>query len=65
MAKFKARMAKFEGPDLKQVVPVLEDRGKQIIALFHDECCFHTNDEARSLWQVEFKFGSILPMFLI
>lgn len=62
MAKFQARMAKFEGSDLKRVDPVLEDgQGKQIIALFHDECCFHTNDEAKSLWQVQFQFDTPRP----
>lgn len=62
---FLPAMAKFEGSDLKQVDPVLEDGGKQIIALFHNECCFHTNDEAQSLWQVQFQFGTPRPMFLI
>ena len=58
MAKFEVRMAKFEGPDLERVAPILEDGEKQIIALFHDECCFHTNDEARSLWQVQLQFDT-------
>jgi hypothetical protein len=58
MARFEARMAKFEGSDLKQVDPVLEDGWKRMIALFHDECCFHANDEARSLWQVQFQFNT-------
>ena len=53
MAKFEARMVQFKGPDLERVVPVLEEGEKEIIALFHDECCFHTNDEVRSLWQVQ------------
>ena len=65
MAKFEAQMVKFEGSDLKRVDPVLEDGGKQIIALFHNECCFHTNNEARSLWQVQFQFDTPHPMFLI
>ena len=42
-------MARFEGSDLKRVNPVLEDGRKRMIALFHDECCFHANDEAWSL----------------
>ena len=54
MARFEAHMARFEGSDLKWVHPVLEDGWKRMIALFHDECCFHANDEARSLWQVQF-----------
>ena len=58
MARFEARMARFEGSDLKQVNPALEDGWKRMIALFHDECCFHANDEARSLWQVQFQFNA-------
>jgi hypothetical protein len=50
MAQFESRMTRFEGADLKQVNHILEDGRKRVIALFHDECCFHTNDEARSLW---------------
>ena len=59
MARFEACMARFEGSDLKRVNPVLEDGWKRMIALFHDECCFHTNDEARSLWQVQFQFYAL------
>ena len=58
MEKFEARMAKFEGLDLKRVAPVLGDGRKQIIALFHDESCFHANDEAQNLWQVQFQFDT-------
>ena len=65
MATFEAQMVKFEGSDLKQVDPVLTDGGKWIVALFHDECCFHTNNEAQSLWQVQFQFDTPCPMFLI
>jgi len=50
MAKFKARMATFEGTDLKQVDPILEVGWKRMIVLFHDGCCFHANNEAQSLW---------------
>jgi hypothetical protein len=50
MKEFEARMAKFEGVELKQVSPTLKDREKEVIMYFHDECCFHVNDEARQLW---------------
>jgi hypothetical protein len=43
-------MAKFEGVELKRVSPTLKDREKEVIMYFHDECCFHVNDEARQLW---------------
>jgi len=59
MARFEARMAIFEGLDLKQVNPVLKDGWKRMISLFHDECCFHANDEAQSLWQVQFQFHTL------
>ena len=50
MKKFEARMAKFEGVELKRVSPTLKDGEKEVIMYFHDECCFHANDEARQLW---------------
>ena len=50
MARFQAHMAKFEGTDLKKVDPILNVDWKGIIALFHDECCFHAYNEAQSLW---------------
>jgi hypothetical protein len=50
MARFEARMVRFEGPEMKRVEPVLQLGEKRIIPQFHDECCFHGNDEARSLW---------------
>ena len=55
---FLPAMARFEGSDLKQVNPALEDGWKRMIALFHDKCCFHANDEAQSLWQVQFQFNT-------
>ena len=48
--EFEARMAKFEGAELKRVSPTLKDGEKEVIMYFHDECCFHANDEARQLW---------------
>ena len=56
---FLPAMARFEGSDLKQVNLILKDGWKRMIALFHDECCFHANDEARSLWQVQFQFYAL------
>jgi hypothetical protein len=52
MERFEARMARYEGPELKRIEPSLAPGEKQIIAQFHDECCFHQNDEARSAWSV-------------
>jgi len=39
-------MAKFKGVELKRVSPTLKDGEKEVIMYFHDECCFHVNDEA-------------------
>jgi len=50
MGKFEARMVRYEGPELNRVEPVLAPGERQIITQFHDECCFHANDAARSLW---------------
>jgi hypothetical protein len=50
MARFEARMARFEGPEMKRVEPELGPGERQIIAQFHDECCMHQNDETRSAW---------------
>lgn len=44
MAAFESRMVHFEGPELQQVEPTLQDGEKKVIANFHDECCFHVND---------------------
>jgi hypothetical protein len=43
-------MAKLEGPELKKIMPELEEGTQRIIIQYHDECCFHAYDEARNLW---------------
>ena len=50
MACFEKWMAHYEGPEMKQVDPILAEVEKQIIVQFHDECCFHANDETKNLW---------------
>jgi hypothetical protein len=50
MAQFEARMIHYEGPELKRVEPTLVPSQKRVIALFHDECCFHVNDYKKSAW---------------
>ena len=52
MEHYEHQMAKYEGPDLVQVPLVLGPGDRELIPYFHDECCFHTNDEASSLWLV-------------
>ena len=50
MSKFEACMVHYEGLEMKRVEPVLKPGEKEIIPHFHDECCFHANDETRSAW---------------
>ena len=52
MERYEHRMAKYEGPDLVQIPPALGPGEKELIPYFHDECCFHANDEVSSLWSV-------------
>ena len=39
-------MAKHEGPELKKTMPEIQEGQHRIIIQYHDECCFHANDEA-------------------
>jgi hypothetical protein len=50
IAQFETLMAKHEGPELKKIMPEIGEGQRRIIIQYHDECCFHANDEARSLW---------------
>ncbi|EDR04366.1 uncharacterized protein LACBIDRAFT_330618 [Laccaria bicolor S238N-H82] len=50
MAKFEARMAHYEGPELRCVEPVLQPGEREIIPNFDDESTFHANEEVRSVW---------------
>ncbi len=54
MEKYECWMAKYEleGSDLVRVAPTLGPGEKELIAYFHDECCFHANNKANSLWLV-------------
>jgi len=46
IAQFEAQMAKHEGPELKKIMLELQERQRQIIIQYHNECCFHASDEA-------------------
>ncbi|KAG1853682.1 hypothetical protein F4604DRAFT_1933119 [Suillus subluteus] len=50
MAKFEKRMVHFEGPELMRVEPTLQPGERQIKPYYHDECCFHANDETKDAW---------------
>lgn len=56
MKLYESQMAQYEGPNLVQVALILGPGEKEIIIYFHNECCFHVNDEARSLWFVRHKY---------
>ena len=50
IAHFESHMAKHEGPELKQIMPELQEGEQRIIIQYHAKSCFHANDEARKLW---------------
>ena len=49
IARFESCMAKHEGPELKQIMPELQEGERRIIIQYHDESCFHANNEAQNL----------------
>ncbi|KAF9506408.1 hypothetical protein BS47DRAFT_1374130 [Hydnum rufescens UP504] len=50
MAQYERHMSQYDGPDLKRQDPFLLPGEKWIIAQFHDESCFHTNEFKQSAW---------------
>jgi hypothetical protein len=50
MLQYERRMTHFEGPDLERRPPKLREGEPEMIALYHDECCFHALDFKRSGW---------------
>lgn len=54
MAKYESRMVHYEvdggSGGLKRIEPALAPDEKKVIALFHDESCFHANEYKRSAW---------------
>ncbi|PCH44458.1 hypothetical protein WOLCODRAFT_154500 [Wolfiporia cocos MD-104 SS10] len=53
MARLERRMAHFEGPELTRVAPTLVPGETEVVAVFHDESCFHVNEYKRSAWLAE------------
>lgn len=57
IAQFETRMAKHilneEDGELKKIMPEVVEGQPRIIVQYHDESCFHANDEARNLWLQE------------
>jgi hypothetical protein len=52
MLKFEERMVHFEGPELTRVEPTLQPGERRIKPYYHDECCFHANDNVKTAWCV-------------
>ena len=54
ITQFKSRMAKLalneETGELIKIMPEVVDDQPWIIIQYHNESCFHANDEARVLW---------------
>ena len=50
MEGFERRMTHYEGEDLTPVPPQLQEGEKEVIPVWHDECCFHQNDESGRVW---------------
>jgi hypothetical protein len=46
-------MVHFEGPELTRVEPILNAGERRIKAYYHDESCFHANDNVTSAWYVQ------------
>jgi hypothetical protein len=66
MAEYERRMTQYVIWDRKLVAipPTLADGEKEIIAEFHDECCFHAFDFLNSVWYAE-TFSSELDKLLM
>lgn len=50
MAEYENRMVHYEGPELRRIEPKLATGEKEIIPQFHDESCFHANDQTSRAW---------------
>jgi len=54
LAEYEKFMAKHilneEDRTLIKIMPMLKEGQHRIIAQYHDESCFHANDEAQNLW---------------
>ncbi|KAF9489413.1 hypothetical protein BDN71DRAFT_1529516 [Pleurotus eryngii] len=50
MKKYEEHMTHYEGPELTRQPPTLPPGTREMIAMFHDESCFHANDNDRKAW---------------
>ena len=46
-------MSLFEGEELKEVEPALEEGEKKVVQITHDECCFFAHDGMKKVWLQE------------
>ena len=50
IANFERQMAQHAGPELKKIMPEPIKGQHHIIIQYHDESCFHANDNTKNLW---------------
>jgi hypothetical protein len=60
--KFEKLMVHYVAPDLTRVEPKLKPGEQEIIPLFHDECCFHANDDPNCTWYCLLSLAHICNM---
>jgi len=54
MQEYERRMARYEGPDLKHIKPILAEGEKELISEFQDETCCQANEHVSSAWWVSY-----------
>jgi len=54
MQEYERRMARYEGPDLKHIEPILAEGEKELISEFQDETCCQANEHVSSAWWVSY-----------
>jgi hypothetical protein len=50
MLEYECHMVHFEGMELTQVEPSHPVPEHQLKAYYHEECCFHANDNTSNAW---------------
>jgi len=54
MQEYEQHMARYEGPDLKHIKPILAEGEKELIFEFQDETCCQANEHVSSAWWVSY-----------
>ena len=50
MKNLERRMARYEGEEMKAILPALGVGERELILVTHDECVFYSNDGKRGIW---------------